>query len=90
MASPQKKLCPFAATDPDVSAECLGEACACHVTMTKPAFLTANIVNPETIYKYEGCGLVNIIPWQLVESESKSPENKQAEEAYKKLDEAKP
>jgi hypothetical protein len=75
---PPKKLCPFLKDDVHFALECLENQCACYVRMEKPSFLTANVVNPEAYYKYEGCGLVNAIPWELVERkpEAKTPEQK--------------
>lgn len=71
---PEKKLCPLAAAHPDMEdASCLGEACACHVNIVKPAWLSRkhSIVDPESYYRYQGCGLVRVIPWQLVKREQK-------------------
>ena len=69
MASPQKKLCPFAAAQPNQeNSDCLGENCACHVKLIKPNGIRVfgtEFADPERYLTYEGCGLVSIIPWEL-------------------------
>jgi len=87
----EKKICPFAAAQPDQeSSDCLGPNCACYISIVKPVFLSKSpvIVDPENYYCYKGCGLVRVVPWQLVKREQtpKAPEDKQAEDAYAKLD----
>lgn len=80
----EKKLCPIlVAGDRDSSGNngCLGEACAVYVKIHKPRALTdghINFCDPEAYLKYEGCGLVQQIPWTLVkvEDEPKNAEGK--------------
>jgi len=45
---------------------CIGNKCANYVKVQTPAFIYDNIIDPENYYRYEGCGLVHIIPWELV------------------------
>ncbi len=74
----EKKICPLAAAHPNQSnSDCLGNTCACHVSVVKPAFLsrTPVIVDPENYYCYEGCGLVRVVPWQLVKREAKKSDH---------------
>ena len=71
------KVCPFAAAQPmQKNSDCLGEACACYVKMQKTRLMqtgNTSIVDPESFYRYVGCGLVAHIPWELVNFE-KIPE----------------
>jgi hypothetical protein len=64
MTDEAQKICPFRRTD-GIAADCLGEKCACHIRMVKPAFIAEKIVDPEHFYSYEGCGLVVNVPWRL-------------------------
>ncbi len=70
------KVCPFAAANPQQeNSDCLGEACACYVKMQKPSLMqtgNTSIVDPESFYRYVGCGLVAHIPWELVNPEKNS------------------
>ena len=71
-----RKVCPLAASHPQQeNSDCLGEACACHVKMQKPRLMqtgNTSIVDPESFYRYVGCGLVAHIPWELVNRENDS------------------
>jgi len=84
---PEKKLCPLAAAHPDMEdAICLGEDCACHVKIHKSNLLSYDgrrFVDPEHYLRYNGCGLVNIVPWEIVEYPKEAP--KTAEEKQTKV-----
>ena len=73
------KVCPLAAAHPQQeNSDCLGEACACHVKIQKPHLIqTGNrsFVDPVNYYRYDGCGLVAHIPWELVNRENDSITN---------------
>lgn len=69
------KVCPLAAAHPQQeNSDCLGEACACYVKMQKHSLMPGNdsLVDPESFYRYVGCGLVAHIPWELVNREKNS------------------
>ncbi len=78
--SSEVKVCPFASAQPQqTNSNCLGEACACYVKMHKPRVLRIRgiAVADEKFYlRYEGCGLISHIPWNLVikkENNQKTP-----------------
>jgi hypothetical protein len=59
--------------------------------MVKPKTIVIfdrDFADPEHYLTYEECGLVNIIPWELkaIEPKANTAEEKQAEEAYAKLE----
>ncbi len=66
-----KKQCPLASIHPaQENSDCLGESCACYVKIYKPkpiAVFGREFADPEHYLKFEGCGLLNTIPWQHVE-----------------------
>jgi hypothetical protein len=67
MSDKEQKVCPLAKGLPDSeSALCIGEKCACHIRVVKPAFIAKGIVDPEIYYIYKGCGIVRTIPWNRV------------------------
>jgi hypothetical protein len=51
---------------------------------------TLTYPNPEFLQVFEGCGLIHEIPWQTVKLQPapQTPEEAQAADAYKKLDQA--
>ncbi len=58
----EEKLCPLAAAaHPHETGACLGEKCACYITIDKTQKKT---VEPKTPF-YEGCGLVARVPLNL-------------------------
>jgi len=59
------KFCPFA------KSECLTEACACYIKAVKPVFISPGIIDPKSLHRYEGCGLVSAIIWQLIDRDIK-------------------
>lgn len=83
------KFCPFAQGE---DAACYGESCGCYIVVQKPnilRFLDRRLVDPEHFLEYKGCGLIQTIPWTLrpvVKQASKTEHERQAEEAYKKLE----
>ncbi len=87
----KRKLCPLAAAHPNQEdSTCLGKDCAIYVRVLKPRVMSCfgrDYVDPEHYLAYEGCGLVNAIPWELKENVQapKTSEDKQAQEAYAKL-----
>lgn len=69
--SPTDKTCPLmifaGVTDPE-EVKCIGENCAAYLKMMKPRVFGAGqnaYPDPETYLRYEGCGLVTLIPWQV-------------------------
>ena len=77
----QHKVCPLASAHPQQkNSDCMGEACACYVKMQKPRLMqtgNTSLVDPQNFYRYDGCGLVAHIPWELVNREN-APKTKQA------------
>jgi hypothetical protein len=72
MTDESQKVCPLARGLPgSESILCIGEKCACHIQMVKPAFITERIVDPEEFYSYDGCGLVTNIPLKLEKRQKK-------------------
>ncbi len=70
------KVCPFAAAHPhQENSSCLGEACACYITLIELHTLKLadrpEFVDREYFCRYSGCGLVAQIPWTFVKIESK-------------------
>ena len=69
------KICPLAAANPQqMNSDCLGEACACYVKMNKPRVLhiaNIDVADEKFLLRYEGCGLVTHIPWDVVKKEDK-------------------
>lgn len=60
------KLCPMAIGRPNTeSALCREAKCALFVKVVKPAYIAKGIIDPECFYCYEGCGLVQVVPWKL-------------------------
>ena len=82
-----KKFCPFVN---DVPSECIGEGCACYIKVVKPIILSKKygLIDENRYYAYKGCGLVRVIPWQIINRDEikKTPEMKQAEAIYAKLE----
>lgn len=66
-----KKRCPIAAAFPNQqNSDCLGEACVVYVKICKPkpiAVFGREFADPEHYLKFEGCGLLNTVPWERVE-----------------------
>jgi hypothetical protein len=64
MTEQAKKVCPliFSANQRYGSVDCIGEKCACYVSLVKPVYITKDIIDPEDCYRYEGCGLVANVP----------------------------
>jgi hypothetical protein len=56
------KFCPFN------KSECLSERCMCYIKITKPSYESSShrILDPTQYYKYEGCGLVTSLPYQVI------------------------
>jgi len=52
------KVCPF-------TQKPCHEGCALYVRIVKPRTI-AGYVDPESVLAYEGCGLVQQIPWRVV------------------------
>jgi hypothetical protein len=83
----QQKLCPLKRLP------CLQTKCALWNTLQKPIMMTNGTLtypNPEFLQVFEGCGLIHEIPWQTMKLQPapQTAEEKQAAEAYGKLDQA--
>jgi hypothetical protein len=71
----EKKLCPIlVAADRENRGNngCLGEMCAVFLKIHKPNVLTYGNVSycePEEYLRFEGCGLVQHVPWERVKLE---------------------
>jgi hypothetical protein len=85
------KLCPILTANDLTPNTCLKEQCQLYIKLQKPIMHQTGKTrypDPQTFQYYEGCGLIHTIPWELVKLEPlpQTPEDKQAQEAYKKLE----
>lgn len=48
------------------------ERCALFIRMWKPREIAPSVYDPESILEYEGCGLVNQVPWKIVKRKEAS------------------
>ena len=58
----KNKICPL------TGRACLGEHCALYVRVIKPKIIKQGLnefVDPTGVYVFEGCGLIQQVPWRL-------------------------
>ncbi|RLG90022.1 MAG: hypothetical protein DRO36_06800 [Candidatus Hecatellales archaeon] len=58
----KNKICPLTGEN------CLGKHCALYVRIIKPKILENGViktVDPISIYVFEGCGLIQQVPWKI-------------------------
>lgn len=60
-----ERKCPF------TRKPCMGEECACWIQICKPVKIAEGVYDPLRKLVYEGCGLVNTVPWRLEKREQK-------------------
>lgn len=63
----QKKICPLLSSyalakgiSTKTAMPCIGEKCALWISIAK------DMINPHYRHEYDGCGLVNTVPWKIV------------------------
>lgn len=78
----EHKICPFLEASEVAEPRCRREGCQLWVDAVKVRELvvgTTSVIrmaDPDYEYAYSGCGLVQVIPWQLVKKEKKNEPDK--------------
>jgi hypothetical protein len=65
----KEKLCPLKFLSDNAGDKCEGENCACYIKVTKPVLFANGIADPDFCYYFEGCGLLSIMPFEVIKKE---------------------